>query len=172
MTKEETIEILSTYKNTFAVSQLMLNKIREMETTIYSAQAGFVEQEAGTRISGGKHESRAEKIATLVDLKDKYISQYIKNENVCQNTLKMIQRLYTDNPEIDKAPGIKALKLQKYEYILTAYYINGLTIASIAKQDGYSRRQSVRIMNAARNELYELFKDYSKDRIQSQILQQ
>ena len=164
MTKEEAVYILSLYQNANKKSDLMLDKIHKLEVAIYSAQAGFVENEAGVHVSGGSHISRAEKIASLVDLKDKYAVKYEMAEGMCEKILSLIELIYTYRmPKQELEPATELLKLQKYERILIEYYINGHTLEQIGKKDGYSKRQTIRTKNAAVDAFHDLFKnnDYS-----------
>ena len=162
MTKQEAINILSKYKGLKMQSSMMSDKVKEMETTIYSAQAGFVENTTGTRVSGGKHASRTQKIAELTDLKERYVNFYTINEIICSNTLKLIHQIYTENKKIEKVSidyNEVSIKLQNYENVLIDYYINDNTICKIADKYGYSIRQMIRIINSAKEEFYQKYKN-------------
>lgn len=158
MSIEETNNILESYKHANTNSQLMLDKIHKMETALYSAQAGFIENEAGVRVSGGSHVSREQRIASLVDLKDQYARLYTQFETMCHNTLVLILGIYSTNPTVDRKDS-KSLKLQKFENILIAYYIDDYTIRQIGIKTGYTERQTIRTLNAARSTFYEMYKD-------------
>lgn len=159
ITKEQAIYILSCYKNSNKRCELMIEKITIMQTNIYSAQAGFVENETGCRVSGGSHVAREQKIAELVDLKDQYARRYTEHENICSNIMKLIENIYTNKivseEEITKESN-KLLKLQRYESVLIEYYVDGNTIKAIASKNGYTERQTIRTLNAARDYFYQL----------------
>lgn len=157
MEKEEAIQILSSYKQASKKSNLMMIKIHEMETNLYSAQAGIVENEAGCRVSGGSHKSRTQKLAELVDKKDLYLEEYNKSENICKKIFILIQELYTNSNTNNK--GVEALKLQDYENVLIEYYINCMKQEQMAIEKNYTERQIRRHLNAARNAFWEKYKN-------------
>lgn len=170
MTKEEAINILATYKNTKRKSKLLLDKIIEIKNDLYNAQAGFIELEAGVRVSGGKHQSREEKHATLADLVNEYDKRYEYNEIVCFNTRMLIEEIYTTRDKSNMTVA-STIKIERYEIVLIAYYINAKTVEQIATEEGYSYRQTRRILNAAREEFYQVQKSKSKEQISNYIQQ-
>lgn len=163
--KEELIKVLESYKNYNRVSQLMIAKIHELESNIYSAQSGFVEREIGMRVDGGKHLKREERIASLIDLKDQYAKHYSKCEQMCYFILNLIQNLYTNNINVknNSITFDEQLKLQRFELVLTAYYVNLLKISEIAIEEDYSIRHVVRLLNSAKEELFKITKDLQID---------
>lgn len=169
MTKEQSVYILSLYINANKKCNAMLEKIHKMEVAIYSAQAGFVENEAGVHVSGGSHISRTEKIASLVDLKDKYADKYNTGESMCEKIMSMIELIYTYRMPTDEETAEDLLKLQKYERILIEYYVNGHTLEEIGKKDGYSKRQTIRTKNAAVEVFHDLFKNNDYDKTLSYV---
>lgn len=157
MEKEEAIQILASYKQASRKSNLMMVKIHEMETNLYSAQAGIVENEAGCRVSGGSHKTRAQRLAELVDKKDLYLEEYNKSESICKKIFILIQELYTNSQSQNK--GVEALKMQDYENILIEYYINGVKQEEMAESKNYTDRQIRRHLNAARIAFWEHYKN-------------
>ena len=160
MTQDESNLLLASYRMLFGRSQSMLNKVHGLEEQIYSAQAGLIENEAGCRVSGGNHITRAENIANLVDMKDEYYEYYAECEAACKNTLKLIQVIFTERdenaPELDNKESIK---VQRYENILVNYYINNLTQSEIAKNYNYETRYMRKVIVEARRYFYLLYKD-------------
>lgn len=161
---EETLKILSSYKFQFNRSEQMLEKIHMLEIRIYDAQAGFVENKEGVKVSGGNHIKRDENIAVLTDLKDAWSQDFKKAESCCKNIAYLIERIYTNNSSlIDPlthgcTDNRYTNKLQKYESILISYYVNNKSIRQIADKMCYDVRQTQRILNDARRTFYNMYK--------------
>ena len=151
-------ELLNLYRNHYVKSQQMLAKVKEMENGIYSAQAGFVENELGEIVGGGSHIARTEKISELTDLKDHYAKLFNEAEKVCKNILKLINKVYSDR-DADAPKDVKAEKLALYENILVHKYISRLRESQIEKEICCGDRQTQRLIRDSIFYIWTLLKD-------------